>query len=94
MELTITNNEAAQRFEAEVEGQMALIEYRLKPGVMTVLHTEVPKELEGRGIAGTMTKHVLDYIAAEKLQVVPRCPYMSAYLKKHPEYQYLVKEKS
>jgi uncharacterized protein len=94
MELTITNNEAAQRFEAEVDGQMALIEYRLKPGVMTVLHTEVPKELEGRGIAGTMIKHVLDYIAAAKLQVVPRCPYMSAYLKKHPEYQYLVKEKS
>jgi uncharacterized protein len=63
----------------------------LKPGIMTVLHTEVPQELEGRGIAGAMTKHVLDYIAAENLQVVPLCPYMAAYLKKHPEYQYLVK---
>jgi predicted GNAT family acetyltransferase len=91
MDLTITNNEAAHRFETEVEGRTAFIDYKFRPGVMTVLHTEVLKELEGRGIAGAMTKHVLDYIADQKLQVVPLCPYMAAYLKKHPEYQYLVK---
>ncbi|GAA4308326.1 GNAT family N-acetyltransferase [Nibribacter koreensis] len=91
MDLTITNNEATHRFETEVEGHTAHIEYKLKPGVMTVLHTIVPKELEGRGIAGAMTKHVLDYIAKENLKLVPLCPYMAAYLKKHPEYQYLVK---
>ncbi|WP_207433819.1 GNAT family N-acetyltransferase [Sabulibacter ruber] len=91
MDLTIINNEAAHRFETTVEGITAFIDYKLRPGVMWVLHTEVPQALEGRGIAGAMSKHVLEYIIAQKLQIVPLCPYMAAYLKRHPEYQYLVK---
>jgi len=94
MELDIKDNPAARRFETTVEGQTAFIDYKLRPGVMTVLHTEVPPPLEGRGIAGAMTRHVLEHIAQQGLKVVPLCPYMSAYLKKHPEYQHLVQEKS
>ncbi|WP_181305249.1 GNAT family N-acetyltransferase [Rufibacter sp. XAAS-G3-1] len=60
-----------------LEGHTAFIDYKLRLGVMTVLHTQVPKEREGRGIAGALSKRALEY--------------MAAYLKKPPEYQYLVK---
>ncbi|WP_242917151.1 GNAT family N-acetyltransferase [Pontibacter liquoris] len=92
MEIEVKDNPEKSRFEATVEGLTAVIEYKLGPGVMTVLHTEVPKELEGRGIASAMTKHALEQIAARQLKVIPLCPYMRSYLKKHPEYQHLVKD--
>jgi hypothetical protein len=92
MEPDIKNNVAAHRFETFIEGQTGFVDYKLRPGVMTVLHTEVPQALEGRGIAAALSKHVLEYIAAEKLKLVPLCPYLSLYLTRHPEYQYLVKE--
>ncbi|MBC3539616.1 GNAT family N-acetyltransferase [Rufibacter sediminis] len=92
MELDIKNNPAAHRFETTVDGSTAVVEYRLKGNVITVLHTKVPKELEGQGIAAALTKQVLTYIADEKLELVPLCPYMAAYLQKHPEYQTLVKK--
>ena len=92
MEIEVKDNPASHRFEATVEGHTAFIDYKLRPGVMTVLHTEVPKQLEGRGIAGAMTRYALEHIVANKLTLVPLCPYMRAYLKKHPEYQYLVKD--
>lgn len=91
MVLDIKNNAAAHRFETVIEGQTAFVEYRLRPGVITVVHTGVPEALEGRGIAAALSQHVLEYIAAEKLQLVPLCPYLKLYLKRHPEYQYLVK---
>ncbi|MHC2991764.1 acetyltransferase [Pontibacter sp. HJ8] len=94
MEYDIRNNPALHRFETTIDGKTALIDYKLKPGVMTVLHTEVPKELEGQGIAGAMTKYALEYMAREKLALIPICPYMRSYLKRHPEYQYLVQEKA
>ncbi|GGK74023.1 GNAT family N-acetyltransferase [Rufibacter glacialis] len=91
MEPSIRNNLATHQFETEVEGKTAYIQYKVKENVMTVLHTIVPKELEGRGLAAAMSTHVLQYLAEEGMQVVPLCPYMSAFLKKHPEYQHLIK---
>jgi uncharacterized protein len=94
MEIEVKDNPAHHRFETTVDGHTAIIVYKLRPGVITVLHTEVPKALEGRGIAATMTKYALEHIAANDLQLVPLCPYMRAYLKKHPEYEYLVKKEA
>ncbi|KAA9325664.1 GNAT family N-acetyltransferase [Adhaeribacter soli] len=90
MELNVKDNPARHRFEATVEGKTAFVDYRRKPGVIKVMHTEVPKELEGRGIASSMTRQVLQQIAAERLELIPICPYMQSYLKKHPEYQSLI----
>ncbi|KAA5548799.1 GNAT family N-acetyltransferase [Adhaeribacter rhizoryzae] len=92
MELEIINNPENQRFETTIDGKTAFVHYKLRPHVITVLHTEVPKELEGRGIAAALSKFVLEYIADQKLKLVPLCPYMQNYLQKHPEYEYLVKE--
>ena len=91
MELDIINNQNNHHFEAVIDGKTAFIDYKARPDALVVFHTEVPKELEGRGIAATLTKHVLEYVAAEGMGVVPLCPYMRSYLKKHPEYQHLVR---
>ena len=79
----IVLNEATHRFEWTVDGHTA----ERFPGGIAYLHTIVPKELAGRGIGGTLVKHILDYAAAQGLKVRPDCPFVKAYIDKHPEYQ-------
>ncbi|MEZ2446047.1 putative GNAT family acetyltransferase [Chitinophaga sp. W3I9] len=90
MELTIRNNIAKKQFETEVEGHTALVAYTLYPGGIAFMHTEVPPALEGRGIAGQLAKYVLEYARENHLKVKPYCPYINAYMKRHPEYNDLL----
>ena len=55
-------------------------------------HTEVPVELEGKGIAGRIVRTALDYARAQKLKVMPLCPFTAGFIHRHPEYQDLVLE--
>lgn len=89
-EVPVTNNEAAQRYEAHVDGRLAVITYRRQGDRITFIHTEVPEDLEGRGIAGAMARVALDEARAEHLQVIPRCPFVAAYIRRHLEYADLV----
>ena len=88
----IIDNKEASRFELHAEGHIAFEDYEYfttsagEPGI-AYLHTEVPKELGGRGIAGYFVKKLLDDAAAKNLRVKPICPYVKAYIDKHPEYQ-------
>jgi predicted GNAT family acetyltransferase len=88
--VTITNNEEAQRFEAQVDGLRALLTYRRFPGRIVLNHTEVPPPLEGKGLAAKLARAALDFARASQLRVVSLCPYVSAFLRKHPEYHDLV----
>ncbi len=88
--LTITNNTEQHRFETEVDGQKAFIVYSLFHGGIAYIHTEVPTALEGRGIAGQLAKYVLEYARENHLKVKPLCPYVHAYMKRHPEYNDLL----
>lgn len=90
--ITVVNNLEAQRFEATLEGKVAVAEYRLGEGVIEFVHTEVPRELEGRGIASHLARAGLDHARANHLRVVPRCPFFAAWIARHPEYQDLVRE--
>jgi predicted GNAT family acetyltransferase len=83
MELTIINNSEASRFETTVEGHLALVEYMESPGKIAFTHTEVPAALEGKGIASGLAKHVLQFARDSQLKVVPLCPFISGYLRKH-----------
>jgi len=87
MDYTVIHNEQDLRFEIHFEGKIALVQYKLFEEGIAFLHTEVPAELEGKGIASTLAKYVLDYAAANELKVKPYCPYINAYIDKHPEYQ-------
>ena len=90
MEYNIIHNEEKSRFETEVEGLLSLVDYRKRDNVFLVTHTEVPPQLEGRGIAGALTKTLLDYIRDNGYKVHPICPYTKAYIQRHPEYEDIV----
>ncbi len=89
----IYQNADKKRFEWSVEGKLALIEYILNnQNEIFLTHTEVPPELEGKGIGSKLVKAVLDYIKAENWTLYPTCPFVGSYIKKHEEYQSLVKK--
>ncbi|NDV94640.1 N-acetyltransferase [Dysgonomonas sp. 521] len=90
MEYNISHNEPESRFETEVEGKLALVDYRKRDNIFIVTHTEVPEELEGRGIAAALTKTLLDYVRDNGLKVRPVCPYTKMYIQRHPEYNDIV----
>lgn len=89
MEYTVKHNPARHRFEIDLEGDRALVDYKLFDGGIAFLHTEVPKAFEGRGIAGSLARHVLEFAKANHLKVKPYCPYIKAYIDRHPEYRSL-----
>ena len=91
MHNNVRDNAARHRFEMDVDGHVAFSEYRRDGDVLTVLHTEVPKELNGRGIGSALVRGILDRARAQGLKVVPVCPFVKAYLGKHPEYADLLK---
>jgi predicted GNAT family acetyltransferase len=88
---TVRDNAAQHRFELEVEGHMATLYYRLEPGVITLVHTEVPEALGGRGVGSTLVRGALEAIRAKGLKLVVKCPFVAAYMGKHPEFNDLVK---
>ena len=82
----IRDNPALGRFELDAEGHTAVSYYKLAPGVITFTHTEVPPALEGRGIGSRLARGVLEAARARGLKVVAKCPFVSAYIAKHPEF--------
>lgn len=86
----VVHNAAARRFELTVDGRTAFSRYLLAGNKMVIEHTEVPVELEGRGIAGRIVRTELDYARAQKLTVLALCPYAKAFIGRHPEYQDLL----
>lgn len=89
----LIDNHEKKQFELCVEDTIAKIEYiKTKTGKIYLTHTEVPKELEGRGIGNAIVKKVLDKVRRDKLPLVPMCPFVAAYIKRHPEYNDLLDE--
>jgi predicted GNAT family acetyltransferase len=86
----VRNNAAQNRFELDVDGEQAVAYYRMAPGVMTFVHTEVPQALSGRGIGTKLIRGALEIARAQGLKVVPQCPFVSAFMGKHPEYNDLL----
>jgi len=88
---SVQNNPPQKRYELEVEGHLAATYYELSNGVITFVHTEVPKELGGKGIGSKLIKGALDQVRAAGLKVVPQCPFVKAYIDKHAEYADLLR---
>ena len=84
------DNAEKHRFELDVPGGAAFATYRRAPGVVTVLHTEVPEALQGRGIGSELARSILETIRERGEKVVPRCPFLSSFIERHPEYRNLV----
>lgn len=86
----IRDNSARGRFEMDAGSDVAVVNYRLAPGVITLSHTEVPEELEGRGLGSTIVRGVLDIVRARGLEVVPACGFVAAFIRKNPQYHDLL----
>jgi len=82
----VYQNTEDNRFELDINGAVAAAYYELAPGVITFTHTEVPAELNGRGIGSKLIKGALDAVRAQGLKVVAKCPFVGAYMAKHAEY--------
>jgi len=88
--MQVADNAAKSRFEATVDGETAILVYRLSGDTITLVHTEVPAALGGRGLGGELARAALDSARARGLKVVPSCPFVRAYIARHPEYADLV----
>ncbi len=75
----------ASRFEANVDGQLCVCQYRVFGRVMMLTHTGVPQALRGRGIAALLVQAALDHARAKGLKVRPDCSYAEVYMQRHPQ---------
>ena len=90
--MDIVNNKKESRFEiAFPDGEYAVLTYRWLKGSMVLMHTLVPAAHRGKGFGDMLVKYVLDYVRAQNLKIIVYCPFVTIYLKKHPEYNDLLK---
>jgi predicted GNAT family acetyltransferase len=77
-------------FELESDGRVATLEYTLDGQVLTLIHTEIPAELRGKGVASSLAQTALDWARENNLKVDVVCPFVADYLHTHPEYSDLI----
>lgn len=87
-------NEENNRFELKVDSFTAFIDYKIgKSGSVYLVHTEVPKVLEGKGVGHKLVRESLAIIEENHWKIVPLCPFVKSFLRKHPDdYQQLLAE--
>lgn len=90
MSYKLIDNEAKKQYEFQINGDLARIEYIKAQGKIFLTHTEVPAKFEGKGIGSALVKQALENIQQKGLGLVPLCPFVAAYIKRHPEYNALV----
>ncbi len=88
------DNAGEQRFEMTFEEGVAFIQYRTTPdGTLALLHTEVPEALEGLGVGTALVEATLDLCREGGRSILPFCPFVHAYIRRHPSYLDLVAER-
>lgn len=85
--MNVIDNKEKKRFETEIEGYKAFVEYTVRPGILVLKHTVVDKALGGKGVGSEMIEKVLLEIELRGLKVVPECPFIEKYIEKHPEWK-------
>jgi predicted GNAT family acetyltransferase len=89
--IAVQDNPGESRYELLLDEHMVgEILYRLAPGRVVLLHTEVLPSVEGKGLGARLVAGALDDIRARGLHVVPFCPFVRAYIRRHPDYADLV----
>lgn len=83
--VSVIDNPSLNRFELAVDGQTAFLNYERTPDTLKLNHTEVPPKFRGRGFGQALVKGALERGRAEGLRIVAVCPFVRAYLRKHPD---------
>ncbi|WP_207423638.1 GNAT family N-acetyltransferase [Desertivirga brevis] len=89
-EIALIDNKGAHNFELWVEGKKSFIDYKQRGDKVYILHTEVPEELEGKGVAAALVEKTLRYLDENQFRLVPLCSYTQLFLRRHPEWYKLV----
>jgi uncharacterized protein len=89
----VVRNKDRSRFEIYVGDELAGFErYVSTRHIIELTHTQVDPKFKGEGLAGQLARAALDTARAEKLAVLPYCPYVNRWISQHPEYKDLVPE--
>ncbi len=92
-EVRVERDDEARRYEARLDGELAgTLTFRSVAGHLTLVHTEVDPAFEGRGVGAALASNALDDARARGLGVRPLCPFVAAYIGRHPAYADLVIE--
>lgn len=87
----LIDNKERRQYEFHIEKYTPRIEYiKSSNGEIYLTHTEVPPALNGRGIGSLLVEKSLKDIEAQGLRLVPLCPFVAAYIHKHPEWKRIV----
>lgn len=86
-EVSLKDNPEKSRFEFDLEGQLGLVEYILNRDQIVLTHTEVPGSLGGRGYGSLIIQLALENVKARGLKVISKCPFVTSYIQKHPQWQ-------
>ncbi len=87
----LQNNEEKHQYEFHINDYTPRIEYILVKNEIYLTHTEVPAGLEGKGIGSRLILAVLKDIESKNLKLIPLCPFVAVYLKRHPEWKRILK---
>ena len=91
MEIEVVDAPERHRFEARVDGELAgFIAYQVRSDAIDLIHTEVKPAFEGKGVGGSLVRQVLDGIRDRGGAMIPTCPFVTQYVRRHPEYADLV----
>ena len=90
MATDVQNHPSQHRFEIRVGEEVAFLSYRLSGATINLIHTEVPESLRGRGLGDRLAQAALEHARQQGLTVIPTCPFVKAYIQRHPEYASLV----
>lgn len=88
--IEVRHNFGMNRFEVMMDEKLSVVDYVRHDREIVMTHTFVPPELRGRGIAEKLVRAALDFVATERLKVVPACSYVARFITLHPEYRPLL----
>jgi predicted GNAT family acetyltransferase len=86
----LTDNKSQEQFEMVTDGFLSRIEYKIMGNKIFLTHTEVPHELEGKGVGSKIVKAALEEVESRGLKLIPLCPFVASYIKRHPEWERLL----
>jgi len=92
-DIPLIKNEEKRRFEIEINGKYTFTNYGEFGNQIALVHTEAEPELEGKGAASALVEKTLKYLEENNRQLLPFCPFVFAYIKRHPEWKHIVSKK-
>ncbi|SFW55095.1 hypothetical protein SAMN02927921_02287 [Sinomicrobium oceani] len=91
--IPLVKNEDKRRFEIKVNHNYAFTNYGEFGNQMALVHTETDPELSGQGAASALVEKTLHYLEDNGISLLPFCPFVFAYIQRHPEWKRIVSKK-